>query len=89
MTSLLVLTGTLLAEAGGVSEQLEGLLEACCVLCGAIRGLDVGDEGGHLPLGLAGGWRQQTLIALVQRTGANHLCHGQNGDLERSDDEIK
>lgn len=84
-----VLTGTLLAEAGGVAEQLEGLLEARCVLCGTVRGFDVGDEGGHLPLGLAGGWRQQALIALVQRTGANRLCHGQDGDLGRRDDEIE
>ena len=59
------------------------------MLRGSIRGLDVGDEGAHLPLGLAGSWRQQTLVALVQRTGTNRLCHGQNGDLERSDNEIK
>lgn len=69
------LTGTLFAEAAGVSEQLEGLLEARCVLRGSIRGLDVGDEGAHLPLGLTGGWREQALIALVQGTGANRLCH--------------
>lgn len=69
------LTGTLFAEAAGVSEQLEGLLEASCVLCGSVRRLDVGDEGAHLPLGLTGGRRQQTLVALVQRTGANCLRH--------------
>lgn len=76
------------AETAGVSEQLEGLLEAHCMLCGSIRGLDVGDEGAHLPLGLTGGWREQTLIALVQRTRANRLCHWQNGDLEGSANEI-
>lgn len=76
------LTGGLFAETAGVPEQLEGLLEARCVLCGSIRCLDVGDEGAHLPLGLTGGWREKTLIALVQRTGANRLCHGQDGDLE-------
>lgn len=52
------------------------------MLCGSIGRLDVGDEGAHLPLGLTGGWREQTLIALVQRTGANRLRHGQDGDLE-------
>lgn len=69
------LTGTLLADAAGIPDQLEGLLEARCVLRGSIRRLDVGDEGAHLPLGLAGGRREQTLVALVQRTGANRLCH--------------
>lgn len=69
------LTGALFAETAGVSEQLEGLLEARCVLCGSIRGLDVGDESAHLPFGLTGGRREQTLITLVQRTGANRLCH--------------
>lgn len=65
----------MLAEAAGVSEQLESFLKARCMLCGTIRSLDVGDESAHLPFGFSGGWRQQTLIALVQRTGANHLCH--------------
>lgn len=69
------LTGALFGETAGVSEQLEGLLEARCVLCGSIRSLDVRDESAHLPLGLTGGWREQTLIALVKRTGANRLCH--------------
>lgn len=69
------LTGALFAEAAGVAEQLEGLLETSCMLRGSIRSFDVGDEGAHLPLGLTGGWREQTLVALVQRTGANRLCH--------------
>lgn len=71
----LVLTAALLAEAAGVSKQLKGLLEARCMLCGSIRSLDVGDEGAHLPLGFSSGWRKQTLIALVQGTGADRLCH--------------
>lgn len=79
----LFLTGALFGEAAGVSEQLEGLLEARCMLGGSVGGLDVRDEGAHLPLGLAGGRREQTLVALVQRTSANRLCHRQDGDLEK------
>jgi len=56
-TVTIFLTGALFAETAGVTEQLEGLLEARCMLGGSIRGLDVGDEGAHLPLGLAGGGR--------------------------------
>lgn len=77
------LTGALLAEAAGVAEQLESLLEANCMLRGSIRGLDVRDEGAHLPLSLASGWRQQALVTLVQRAGADRLCHRQDGDLQR------
>lgn len=68
-------TCALLGEAAGVAQQLEGPLEAGRVLRGSVRGFDVGDEGAHLPLGLAGGRRQQALVALVERTGANHLAH--------------
>lgn len=80
-----VLTGALLGEAAGVPEQLEGLLEARRVLRGPLRGLDAGDEGAHLPLGLAGGRGQQALVALVQGTGADRLCHRQNRDLEEEE----
>lgn len=55
------------------------------MLRGPIRGLDVGDEGGHLPLGLAGGWGEQALVALVQRTGADRVCHRQNRDLQEEE----
>lgn len=75
------LTAALFDDAAGVVKQLESLLEASCMLGGSIRDLNVGDEGAHLPLSLTGGWRQQTLIALVQRTGANGFCHRQDGDL--------
>lgn len=67
-------TGALFAQTAGVTEQLEGLLETSSMLGRSIRCLNVRDEGVHLPLGLAGGRRQQTLIARVQRTGANCLC---------------
>lgn len=76
-------TCALLGEAAGVPQQLEGLLEASRVLRGSVRSLDVGDEGAHLPLGLTGGRRQQALVALVQRAGANRFAHRQDGDLER------
>lgn len=79
------LTGALLGEAAGVPEQLEGLLEPRGVLRGSIRSLDVGDEGGHLPLGFAGGWGEQAPVALVQRTGADRVCHRQNGDLSEEE----
>lgn len=60
-----MLLTALLAVTAGVSEQLEGLLEAGCMLRGSVRGLDVRHEGAHLPFGLAGGWRQQTFVTLV------------------------
>lgn len=81
-----VLTGALFGETAGVAQQLEGLLEAGGVLRSSIRGLDVGDEGAHLPLGLAGGWGEQALVALVQRTGAHRVGHGQNGDLQEEEE---
>lgn len=57
------------------------------MLRGSIRGLDVGDEGAHFPLGLAGGWGEQALVALVQRTGADGVRHRQNGDLQEEEEE--
>lgn len=56
------------------------------MLRSSIRGLYVGDEGGHLPLGLTGGRGEQTLVALVQRTGADRVCHRQNGDLQEEEE---
>lgn len=85
--SFIVLTSSVLAEAAGVSEQLEGLLEARCVLCGTVRGLDVGNESAHFPLGLAGSRRQQALVALVQRTRANCFGDWKDGYLQGKDGE--
>lgn len=64
------------------SNQLKGLLKPHGVLGGAVQGLDAADEGGHLPFGLAGGWRQERLIALVKGAGPDSVCHGQHRDLE-------
>lgn len=81
------LTGALFGETAGVSEQLEGLLEPRGVLRGSIGGLDVGNEGGHFPLCLASRWGEQTLVALVQRTGADRICHRQDRHLQEEEEQ--
>lgn len=64
------------------SNQLERLLKPHGVLCGAIRGLDAANEGGHFPFRLTGGGRQERLVALVQRAGSDSVSHSQHRDLE-------
>lgn len=65
----------------GVPEELESLLEAQGVLRGAVGRLDAADEGGHLPLGLAGGRGQEGLVALVQGARPHRVRHRQHRDL--------
>lgn len=59
------LTGLELRVIVCAPNQLKCLLKPHGVLGGTVQSLDAADEGGHFPLRLAGGWRQERLIALV------------------------
>lgn len=67
----------------GVPEELESLLEAQGVLCGAVRCLDAAHKAGHLPLGLTGGRGQEGFVALVQGARPHRVRHRQHRDLPR------
>lgn len=66
----------------GASNQLERPMKPYCVLGGAVGGFDTANKCGHFPFCLTGGWRQVRLIALVQRTGPDGVCHSQYRNLE-------
>lgn len=62
-------------------NQLKCLLKSHGVLGRTVQRFDAADEGGHLPFGLTGGWRQKRLVALVQGAGPHRVCHSQHWDL--------
>ena len=64
------------------SNQLKCLLKSYCVLGGTVQRLDATNEGGHLPLGLTGGRRQERLIALVEGASPDGVRYSQHRDLE-------
>lgn len=64
------------------SNQLKCLLKSHRMLGRTVQRLDTANKGGHFPFCLTGGWRQERLIALVERARPDGVCHSQHRDLE-------